>query len=102
MGFLVKLRKFDIYWVGIILGILLPLILYPILRPLDPENFAFISSIYKEALMKLLPMLLSRCIFPNALLFFIFIWSEFDQIAKGILHSTVFLTAILILIQIIY
>lgn len=102
MGFLDTLRKYDRFWIGLIMGIGLPLILYPLLRPLDPENFAFISTEYKQAMLKLIPMLLSRCVFPNALLFFIFIWSNFDRIAKGILYATVGLTAILVAIQIIY
>jgi hypothetical protein len=102
MGFLDKLKKYDQLWIGIVLGILFPLLLYPVLRPLDPKNFAFISKDYHMALLKLLPMLLSRCVFPNALLFFLFIWSDFDQLAKGVLISTVGLTAILVLIQIIF
>lgn len=102
MGILDKLRAYDRYWFGLILGVLLPLILYPILRPLDPKNFEFIAVSYNEALLKMIPMLLSRCIFPSALLFFLLIWSDFDKTAKGVLHTTVILTAILILIQIIF
>ncbi|HBH49869.1 MAG TPA: hypothetical protein DDX98_14585 [Bacteroidales bacterium] len=102
MGFLDKLKKYDIFWIGLILGIALPLLLYPILRPLDPKNFAFISADYHKAMLKMLPMLLSRCVFPNALLFFLFIWNRFDKIAKGVLYSTVGITAVLIVIQIIF
>jgi hypothetical protein len=102
MGFIDNLRKYDRLWIGISLGLLLPLALYPLIRPLDPENFAFISVDYHKAMLKLLPMLLSRCVFPNALLFFLLIWIRFDKTARGVLYSTVGLTAILILIQIIY
>lgn len=97
-----KLKKHDNFWIGLVLGIALPLILYPLLRPLDPKNFAFISNDYRQAMLKMLPMLLSRCVFPNALLFFLCIWTHFDKTAKGILYSTVGLTGILIAIQIIF
>ena len=83
MEFLDKLRKYDRFWIGFLLGVLMPLALFPILLPIDPENFAFISASYKKALLKLIPMLLSRCVFPNALIFFLLIWNKFDQTAKG-------------------
>lgn len=102
MGFLEKLREKDNFWIGLVLGVALPAILYPILRPLDPENFAFISSSYRQSMLKLLPMLLSRCVFPNAVLFFLFIWGKFDLTAKGILYSSIGLVVILILIEFIF
>jgi hypothetical protein len=102
MGFLEKLREKDNFWIGLVLGIALPAILYPILRPLDPKNFAFIANSYRQSMLKLLPMLLSRCIFPNAILFFLFIWGKFDLTAKGILHSSIGLVVILILIEFIF
>ena len=102
MGFLDNLRRFDNFWIGLVLGLVVPLALYPLLRPLNPANFKFIQTAYKLTILKLLPMLLSRCIFPNALLFFIFIWSDFERLAKGVLYSTVGLVACLIIIQIVF
>ncbi|MBN2486973.1 MAG: hypothetical protein JXB34_13440 [Bacteroidales bacterium] len=102
MEFLEKLRRLDNFWFGLITGLALPLALYPLIRPLDPATFNFIKSVYKLTIIKLLPMLLSRCIFPNALLFFIFIWSGYERAAKGILYSTVAMVSALILIQIIF
>lgn len=101
MGFLEKLRRFDNFWVGLVVGLAMPIALYPIMRPFNPDNFAFIGSVYKLTLIKLLPLLFSRCIFPNALLFFIFIGVNFDRAAKGVLYSTISLVGILVIIQII-
>jgi hypothetical protein len=101
MGFLEKLRRMNNFWIGLILGILLPLSLFPLMRPFNPDNFAFIQSAYNITIFKLLPLLLSRCIFPNALLFFILIWSDFERAAKGILYATIGLVGILIIIQVI-
>lgn len=101
MGFLDKLQKLDNFWIGVAFGILLPIILYHFINPLDRENFSFITADYNRAIFKMLPILLSRCIFPNAFIFFISIWSHFDALAKGILYSTIGLTGALILIQLI-
>lgn len=102
MGFIEKLRRKDNFWIGFVLGIALPLALYPIIRPLDPQNFDFIAKEYQISLINLLPMLLSRCIFPNALIFFLFIWGNFNKTAKGILISTMGLVGILVIIQIVF
>ncbi|QQS50368.1 MAG: hypothetical protein IPM71_12365 [Bacteroidota bacterium] len=102
MGFLDRLRRYDYFWLGIALGLLIPLLLYPILRPLDPKNLGFIAVDQKQIVLKMLPMLLSRCIFPNALIFFLFIWNDMNLLAKGVLYSTLFLTGALILIQFIF
>lgn len=102
MGFLEKLKRFDNFWLGMAVGLLLPLALYPILRPMDPANFTFIAEDYRKTMLKLIPMLLSRCIFPNALLFFILIWSNYEKAAKGVLYITIGLVAILGLIQFIF
>ena len=102
MGFLENLKRIDNFWIGIVLGIAIPLALYPIVRPLDPENFAFISKAYHITIIKLLPLLLSRCVFPNALIFFIFIWVNYDKAAKGILYSTIGIVAILFILRLFF
>ncbi len=102
MEFLNKLRKRDNFWIGLIIGIALPFLLYPLIRPLNPENFNFIDIEYKKTVMKMLPMLLSRCVFPNALLFFLFLWGNFEKTAKGVLYSTVGIVAILGIMHVIF
>jgi hypothetical protein len=102
MAILEKLQKFDKFWIGFLAGLALPLALYPLLKPFDPKNLVFISPDYNITLLKLLPMLLSRCIFPNALLFFLLIWSDLEKAAKGVLYVSIFLVAILGLIQLIF
>lgn len=102
MGSLDKLREKDNFWIGFILGLVLPLAIYPFVRPTNPQNFSFIADTYRHTMLKLLPMLLSRCIFPNALLFFIFIWGNFNLAAKGILYVSIGLVVILIFIEFIF
>lgn len=102
MGFLDSFRKYDKFWIGIVLGIALPFLLYPLIRPLDPKNYSFITVEYHKTVLKMLPMLLSRCVFPNALLFFIFLWSNFERLAKGVLYSTVGIVGVLIILHLLF
>lgn len=102
MGFLDKLRQKDNFWIGFAVGILLPIIIFQIVKPLDPDKYVLIKNAYREAMLKLIPMLLSRCIFPNALIFFLLIWGNFNRTAKGILYSSVGLVGALFAIQLIF
>lgn len=94
------LQKLNTVLAGIIIGILLPAGLYFIFIMPKMNNYSFIGATYfREFLAEILPMLLSRCIFPNALLFFILIWRNQTQIAKGLLISSGILTAILLFVS---
>ncbi|MBN2611074.1 MAG: hypothetical protein JXB00_05920 [Bacteroidales bacterium] len=50
----------------------------------------------------LLPLVLSWCILPNLLLFFIFNWTDWLKAAKGVLASTVVITLMLFGLKVIY
>ena len=92
-------KKLDNFIVGIILGAIIPAALYMIFVYPKMNHYSFIEGFYRDILIKFLPVFLSRCIFPNALLFFFLVWRDQLKIAKGILVSTAVLTAILLLIS---
>lgn len=93
------LQKLNTVLAGIIIGIIIPAALYFIFIMPKLNNYSVIGATYfREMVIKFLPLFLSRCIFPNALLFFILIWRNQVNIAKGILISTGVLTAILLFI----
>jgi hypothetical protein len=93
------LNKLDNFILGIITGACLPLILYFVFVFPKMNHYSFIEGFYGDILLKFLPIFLSRCIFPNALLFFFFTWKDKLKVAKGILISTSVLTAVLLLIS---
>jgi hypothetical protein len=93
------LRKLNTLTAGIITGVLVPAILYFILVHPKLSRFSFIEEYYGQMVIKFLPLFLSRCIFPNALIFFFLIWRNQLNIAKGILISTGVLTVILVIIN---
>jgi hypothetical protein len=93
-------KKLNTVLAGIILGVILPAILFFLFVMPRLSHFSALGSYYfHEIVLKFLPMFLSRCIFPNALLFFILIWRDQNQIAKGILISTGILTSALLFIS---
>ena len=63
------------------------------------KTYALLNGYYYELLLKSLPLLLTRCIFPNAVLFFLLIWQNLNLAAKGILISTAILTGMLVIMN---
>lgn len=94
------IQKLNSVLAGIIIGVILPAGLYFIFIMPKMSNFSVIGETYfREMVIKFLPLFLSRCIFPNALLFFLLIWRNQNKIAKGLLISTAVLTSILLFIS---
>jgi len=93
------MRKLDNHLTGILTGLFLPLIIYLIFIMPKMNHYRFMEDYYTTIIVKSLPLFLSRCIFPNALLFFILIWRNYMKIARGILIITAILTAILLVIH---
>ncbi len=98
MGF-INLQKLNTVLAGIIIGVILPVILYFIFIMPKMSHLSVLGDYYARIVVKFLPLFLSRCIFPNALLFFLLIWKNQMHIAKGVLISTAVLTAILLFIS---
>jgi hypothetical protein len=94
------MKKLNTVVAGIIIGVVLPAALYFIFIMPKMSHYSVIGATYfREMVIKFLPLFLSRCIFPNALLFFLLIWRNQNQIAKGLLISTAFLTSVLLFIS---
>lgn len=103
MGFKDQLKKIDSFFIGLSMGIIVPLVLFTIFQPLDRENFSFMPDrVYNQTIKEILPMILSRCIFPNAFLFFICMSLTLDKLGKGLLFSTTAMVVVLLLIQFVF
>ena len=89
------LKKANITLTGVIAGIILPGILFFALYFSKFSSIEFIEFPRQMILGKLLPVVLSWCVLPNLLLFFIFSWIDWLHAAKGILASTVVITVLL-------
>lgn len=80
--------RFNNVYLGAILGVLVPvitvLLAYKIrFNQYNPEEF--LNLLVQK---RLLSSLLSLCVIPNLLVFFIFIWLNYLYSARGVLLST--------------
>jgi hypothetical protein len=93
------IKKFDNLAAGIIVGIIVPALFYYFFVYPTIKHYSFLGSLYVDLIVKMLPMFLSRCVFPNALLFFILLWTDMAKTAKGVLIVTGIITAVLLFIN---
>lgn len=92
--------KLDNIAAGIIIGIIVPAIFFYFFVYPKINLYSFLEGdLYKGLIMKTLPIFLSRCIFPNALLFFFLLWTDYEKAAKGVLIITGIVTAVLLFIN---
>lgn len=92
-------EKINKVYIGLIIGVLLPILIYLIFIYPKMQHFSYFEGYYEKMILKALPLFLSRCIFPNALVFFFFTWKNQLSVAKGLLISTAVLTGVLIIIN---
>ncbi len=93
------IQKFNTLITGLIIGVVLPSLLYYFFVLPTMRHYTFLGTLYGQLVIKMLPVFLSRCIFPNALLFFLLLWGNQVNVAKGVLISTVVMTAVLLVIN---
>ena len=84
---------------GTIAGIILPIIIFLIVISLRKGNAEFMQYIKILQGQSVLSKLMSLCLIPNLLLFFIFIWSNKLQEARGVILSMFILGTIILIFR---
>ena len=95
-------KKLNSLTSGILIGLIVPILFYLIFYYTKFKNLDFISYYKNIYLGRLLPLLISRCVLPNLLLFFIFNWLNWQKTSKGIFISTLGLTVMLFALKLIF
>ncbi|MBN1143749.1 MAG: hypothetical protein JXA72_04975 [Bacteroidales bacterium] len=97
-----SLQKFNTLATGIIAGVVVPVIVYFILYYSKIQQVKF--TLFSDSLVigNIIPVIISHCILPNLLLFFIFNGINWLQAAKGVLGTTVVLTILIFAIKLIF
>jgi len=80
--------KVNNIWLGAILGILLPAITVFVAYKIRFDQYDMDGFFKMLMQKKVLSSLLSLCVIPNLLVFFIFIWLNYLYSARGVLLST--------------
>ena len=96
------MTKMNTLATGIISGIILPVIVYFILYYAKVQDVRFTLFSNRLVIGNIIPVLISHCILPNLLLFFVFNGVNWMQASKGVLGTTVVLTVLIFLIKLIF
>ncbi len=84
-----KEPKFDTWTLGTSLGIMAPLAAFLTYYFLYNSRIPFVRFIDNLRLGEIFLPLISLCVVPNLLIFFIFIWTKKDKSAKGVILATI-------------
>ncbi|OFX47509.1 MAG: hypothetical protein A2046_13055 [Bacteroidetes bacterium GWA2_30_7] len=86
-------------FLGLIIGLLIPVIALFIFFLSTNNNLSFLEYLKYLISMNVVTQLVSLCVVPNLLLFFIFIWTNKLYSARGVLFSTIIYTIIVFIIK---
>jgi hypothetical protein len=98
----INLQQFNTLSTGVISGIVLPIIVYFIMYYSKIQDVRFTLFSNNLLIGNLIPIIISHCILPNLILFFIFNGLNWMQASKGVLGITVVLTVLIFAIKLIF
>lgn len=97
-----RFKKYDTLATGIIGGIVLPLAVYFIMYYSKIQDVKFTLFSQHLVIGNIIPIIISHCVLPNLLLFFVFNGINWLQAAKGVLGTTIVLTLLIFAIKLIF
>jgi Flp pilus assembly protein protease CpaA len=97
-----KLQKFDTLTTGIVAGIVLPVVVYFLMYFAKIQDIH--TTLFSNRLLigNIIPIIISHCVLPNLVFFFIFNGLNWIQAAKGVLGTTVVLTLLIFAIKLFF
>lgn len=97
-----ELHRLNCLATGIISGLILPCIVYFIVYFSKMEEVRYTIFSNHLVISNIIPVIISHCILPDLILFFIFNGLNWMQAAKGVLGTTVVLTLVIFAIKLIF
>ena len=101
MNSLNKFHKYNKLHIGIIAAILIPVVFYFIMYNRSLRDIGWTIFFNTRVASNIIPILLSHCILPNIVLFFVFNGINWMRAAKGVIVTTVILTVCLLLLKLV-
>ena len=91
-------KRFDRQQYGIILGLVVPVLAFIVTWAIRYEGSlgAYLENFYR---INKLASLISLAAIPNLLVFFIFIWTNMNRAARGVLIATFLMAAIMLVVK---
>lgn len=96
-----KSKSLNTIFSGSLLGLLMPALFLLIILLVRKDSYSlkeFFNIVFE---MEILPKIISICLIPNLLLFFIFIWSNQMKAARGVILAMFFAGIIIGLLKLI-
>ena len=72
---------------GTTLGVIVPVVSFVIVYLFRETELSFMEYLKTLYFLKVLPKLMSLCLLPNLVLFFVFLWSDRLRAAQGVILS---------------
>lgn len=91
-------KRFDTLWHGLIPGLVLPVLTLVVSWRLK-SDLGFLEFLEYFQQMKVLSKVVSLSAIPNLLLFFIFIWTNRNFSARGVIFSTLLLAFSMVILK---
>jgi hypothetical protein len=97
-----KLKKFDTFKVGFLLGIIAPVIIFLLYYKMNYDFIKF-NSFVKDAFLKsIFAPLLSLCVIINLGIFYLFYWKFFNYAARGVIGATIVYAIIIFIVKLFF
>jgi len=81
-------RRWNKFWIGLTLGIILPLIIFVLIYFIGYSKTNFTKFLEYTAMQQALIKILSLCAFPNLALFYFFLNKEYWYATRGVISAT--------------
>ncbi len=95
-------KKFDSARLGFGIGVLLPVLILIVTYFVREPGIGFLTFFKAMVMHHILSKMLSLCVYPNLLPFFIFIWTDRLQGARGVLGATIVLAILVFFSQLLF
>ena len=81
-------RRLNKFWIGLSLGIVLPLAVFLLVYLVGYSKTPFEEFLEFAFKIKALPKILCLCVIPNLLIFYFFLNKEFWHTTRGVITAT--------------
>ena len=81
-------KKFDSIVLGLVLGLIFPLVATILYQKIMFPGYEYDDFLFRAFLIGVHIKVISVCVFPNLLIFFVFIWTNRLKSSRGVLLAT--------------
>jgi len=85
-------RRWNNFWIGLALGIFLPLVTFLLVYQIGYSDTPFCEFLQYAFVIKALAKILSVCVIPNLAVFYLFLNKEYWYTTRGVITATILYT----------